>query len=76
MISKDAFESLPHNCGTPNCNYKRLKNREYFRARALGLDPNKTLFLPTKSRAKRTGVSRAPMAIELKEAEAANAATA
>lgn len=68
MISKTAFETLPHNCGTPNCNYKRLKNREYFRARALGLNPENVLFLPTKSRAKRTGVSLAPAALELKAA--------
>lgn len=54
MISKTAFESLPHKCGTPNCNYKRLKNREYFRARVAGL-PEQMLFLPTKSRARRTG---------------------
>lgn len=54
MISKTALESLPHKCDTPNCNYKRLKNREYFRARKAGL-PESILFLPTRNRAKRTG---------------------
>jgi hypothetical protein len=53
MISKTAVESLPHRCGTPNCNYKRLKNREYFRAQLAGLDQEKTLFLSTKSRSRR-----------------------
>ncbi|MFA5172571.1 MAG: hypothetical protein WC426_13500 [Sulfuriferula sp.] len=60
MISKTAFESLPHNCGVADCNYKRLKNREYFRARAQGL-PENVLFLPTKSRAKRVGFSLSAM---------------
>lgn len=52
MISKTAFESLPHNCGTVACNYKRLKDRAYFRARAMGL-PETVLFYDTKSRARR-----------------------
>lgn len=56
MISKTALESLPHDCGTVDCNYKRLKNREYFRARKAGL-PESILFLPTRNRARRTGFS-------------------
>jgi len=59
MIRKTAIESLPHNCGTPNCNYKRLKNREYYRADIAGKhlvpesDPGYVLFLPTRSRQRR-----------------------
>lgn len=63
MISKHAVESLPHQCSTPNCNYKRLKNRAYFRASLAGQHPQKAddpgwndpkvLFLDTKSRARR-----------------------
>lgn len=49
----DDLRSLPHQCDTMNCNYKRLKNREYYRARAAGLNPSEVLFLPTKSRARR-----------------------
>lgn len=52
MISKTAVESLPHQCDTVDCNYKRLKNREYFRARLADM-PEDVLFLPTKSRARR-----------------------